>query len=436
MASSRSSGSSETIFRGARRGASGAASAASACPVSSAEMLASSTASAVSSAADSGLGSSSSFFLSRIRTVCLTSSSALRRGPKAGAASPNFSLATASNAWSDSSVSSRPSAACWSQAFFVVVRASSNSSGVTFFSSMACCRAACLASLPSHSCSEGTPLDCLIEPVKAGLCERRRWIGQRRSFHRFPQAGSYPFKRSRAQFRITILQFRIKCLPEVFEKAPKQVKSFQKPGKAVFSKQRLGKPGRNLEVLAAIGESLDGQLDDQGGIGLLHLVLPFALLQFFFFPAGFFDFVVKKGGVLLGNRSVAETLPARFRPGDRIKKIVRKKQYGQGAADAGANSNLRNSRKGYSSPSRRSIFWPTGTTSPSSSTQAVARPSRTPSSGYCQEKGERAGKRTSPSSMSLNEGPVRTTAGAQIRSRSRCGACISTDARCSNGIQR
>ena len=72
--------------------------------------------------------------------------------------------------------------------------------------------------------------------------------------------------------------------------------------------QRLGKPGRDLDVLAALGERLSAELDDLTPVRSLRLTLPVALRQLVVGASGLLDGVV-------GTR-VAKRLAPRVVPGD------------------------------------------------------------------------------------------------------------------------
>ncbi len=89
-------------------------------------------------------------------------------------------------------------------------------------------------------------------------------------------------------------------------------KTLVKAGKAFGTKQGVGEPGRQLQVLGASGQRLLGHADDAGIISDFSFVLPLPLVQVVVLAAELPDFVVEQKlvvvaevgstGIVTGNR--------------------------------------------------------------------------------------------------------------------------------------
>src|SRR5512146_793898 len=131
---------------------------------------------------------------------------------------------------------------------------------------MASLRAASLVS--SLAASASKPIDLLS----------RYWI----QFRPLPVSLTFfrvrsscdPIQRGRAQFGVTILEFREEAIPEVFHQAKQQFEPFAQPGNSLGADPGLGQPGAEPQVLALLGEPLGAQLDDERPVGALALVFP------------------------------------------------------------------------------------------------------------------------------------------------------------------
>src|ERR1700733_11918497 len=171
-------------------------------------------------------------------------------------------------------------------------------------------------------------------------------------------------------------------------------KSLAKTCEMLHRQQRFGEPGCQLQIFGSGGERVLGQLDNQRVVRGLAFALPVALRQAIILAACFSYFVVDQELGVVTKIDAAGILT-----GDRGQDVFAKQHSGtnlnydelscsDGASTGWANSIDRTSRKGTSSPSTRSIFWPDGYSRPSSSAaQSVILPSQTASSACFQENG-------------------------------------------------
>ena len=174
--------------------------------------------------------------------------------------------------------------------------------------------------------ADGPGLAVLVPTVTAA--------GQGRPLQGVVEARTHPIQDAGPHVGIAVLQLGMERVPEPLHQLTDEVEAPAEPWDALFVDESFGEPGGELEVLAALGEGVAGELDHFGEVRLLDLVLPDALGEFFLLAAGFFDLVV--------DRLVAKILSARVVAGDRVEQIVAERHVGQDSA--GRNSSFRTSR--------------------------------------------------------------------------------------------
>ena len=185
-----------------------------------------------------------------------------------------------------------------------------------------------------------------------------------------------------------------------------------------------------MEILALGGDRFAGELDDRLVIGDFALALPLALRSFVVLAPGFFDLVVDRriaevfsAGIVAGN-GIEDIFPKRHCPvalcrGRFLNREFDLAHFKQRELFAIDEKQLLSNGNGFAALD----FLPMRL---AAKTHVIV--------GLAEERGYRTGISTSPNSVSLNDGPVRTSAGTHSRSRSFDGACISIDTMCSKGI--
>src|ERR1700753_1813348 len=184
-------------------------------------------------------------------------------------------------------------------------------------------------------------------------------------------------------------------VPESVEQLVAQREAALEPGEVLGVKESLAEPCGDLQIFGDGGERILRPPDYQRVVGELTLGLPGTLAELVIFAARFANLVVDEQLVV-----VTKIDAARIIAGNGSEDVFAKRHSGHqsgsksfyctgaGGAPDGVNSSERTSRKGNSSPSTSSIFWPEGDSRPSSpAAQSVPLPSQTFSSVFFQENG-------------------------------------------------
>ena len=131
----------------------------------------------------------------------------------------------------------------------------------------------------------------------------------RQESQRLAQLRPQPYQRGGAHLHIAIVvEGRIQGVPELFHQVAQEEQGIRQNSKAFFADVGIHQPDGNLQILAAFGRGIAGELDHQRVVGRLERGLPVALGNIQVLAPGLFDFV--------GNRVVAEIRATGIVPGD------------------------------------------------------------------------------------------------------------------------